>query len=53
MTTLLRRKRVLVLESHELRTIKQALQYTICNEHRGNVAERARILLRQIESTME
>lgn len=53
MTTLLKGRRVLVLRPDELRTIEQALQFTVSNENRGNVGERARNLLAQIRRDKE
>lgn len=45
-----RGEKVLILTHAELVTIKQALQYTVSNEHRGTVADRAEKLLADIKS---
>jgi hypothetical protein len=50
---LVKGKRVLVLDPSELHTIEQALQYTLSNEGRGNVGQRAGDLLRKIKRDKE
>lgn len=44
-------RKVITLDAREYRTLLQALEYTIIHEGRGNVRQRCRELLRDLDDT--